>query len=520
MVCPKARAFPPLALTKTSAKRTTFSLLITCCILLNVSCSDHGGSLNPEFAETKQKRTLDFKTCTRNSTTQAAGLVSESRCLIFERAENPDDPEGRQIPLQVMVIPALKSNSLADPLVILAGGPGQAATEMANLGLIFAKIRQDRDIVLLDQRGTGKLSPMRCSTTPDQINDLSLANLLAVQAELLDTCLLEMDASPQYYTTDIAIQDLEALRKYLGYEKLNLWGASYGTRVALAFLQAYPNSVRTTIIDGVAPSSLSLPLYIERDASRALDMIFDDCAAEPACSANFPKLQQHFDELSKNLITQQTLSLHDPVSNEPITLSVDVDWLHSSLRSPLYSRVAQRLVPFIIEQAYEGNYAPLLSVSAIEGGINEAMFLSVVCSEDVAQISPAKILQEQAKPYSLKSRHLNVPVLEACKRWPKREIASSYFEPTVSDKPVLIFSGASDPVTPPSWGDSVMPGLSNSRHLVVEGFAHNTLGSSCTIDMITHFIDTADFSTLDTTCLSNIKRRPFYIGSGGSTSDD
>jgi pimeloyl-ACP methyl ester carboxylesterase len=504
MVCPNNRSF----------------LALTLCVLLSSSCSDQGRVLAPELTEAKQKRSLDFKTCERTSTTQSAGLVSESKCLIFERAENPADPDGRQIPLQVMVIPSLKSNSLADPLLILAGGPGQAATEMASLGLIFGKIRQDRDIVLLDQRGTGKLSPMRCSTTPDQISDLSLDNLLQVQTDLLNTCLLEMDASPQYYTTDIAIQDLEALRKYLGYEKFNLWGASYGTRVALAFLQAYPNSVRTTVIDGVAPSSMSLPLYIERDASRALDMIFEDCAAEPACSVHFPKLRQHFDELGKNLTTQQTLSLQDPVSNEPVTLSVDVDWLHASLRSPLYSRVAQRLVPFIIEQAYEGNFAPLLSVSAIEGDLNEAMFLSVVCSEDVAQISPFEMSQERAKPYTLKSRHLNIPILEACKQWPKRALDKAYFEPTISDKPVLIFSGASDPVTPPSWGDSVMLGLSNSRHLVVEGFAHNTLGSNCTIDIITDFINTADSTKLDATCLSNIKRRPFYVGTGGSTSDD
>jgi pimeloyl-ACP methyl ester carboxylesterase len=468
MVCPNNRSF----------------LALTLCILLSSSCSDQDSVLDPELTEARQKRNLDFKTCERTSSTQSAGLVSESKCLIFERAENPADPDGRQIPLQVMVIPSLKSNSLADPLLILAGGPGQAATEMASLGLIFGKIRQDRDIVLLDQRGTGKLSPMGCSATPDKITDLSLDNLLRVQTELLNNCLREMDASPQYYTTDIAIQDLEALRKYLGYEKFNLWGASYGTRVALAFLQAYPNSVRTTVIDGVAPPSISLPLYIERDASRALEMVFDDCAAEPACSQNFPKLRQHFDELSKNLTTQQTLSLQDPVSNEPVTLSVDVDWLHASLRSPLYGRVAQRLIPYIIEQAYEGNFAPLLSVSAIEGSINEAMFLSVVCSEDVAQISPFEISQEQAKPYILKSRHLNMPILEACKQWPKRTLDRDYFEPTISDKPVLIFSGASDPVTPPSWGDSVMPGLSNSRHLVVEGFAHNTLGSTCAIDII------------------------------------
>ena len=391
-----------------------------------------------------------------------------------------------------MVLPSLKSASTADPLVILAGGPGQAATDMARLGQIFRTLRQDCDIVLLDQRGTGKLSPMQCQTSQDQLTDLSLDHALSVQTGILNRCLAEMDASPEYYTTDLAIADLEALRIYLGYAQFNLWGASYGTRVALAFLKAYPDSVRTVVIDGVAPAELLMPLYIERDASRALDKIFEDCSADPDCATRFPELVQHFLDLGQRLSEAQTLALNDPLTDQPLSLTVDRDWLHSALRTPLYGRATQRLVPFIIEQAYQGNYAPLLSVSSLDGDISEAMFLSVICSEDVARIDPGKLALEQAEPYSLKSRLLNIPVIEACKLWPTRVIPQSFFDPVVSSKPVLIFSGDLDPVTPPTWGDSVMPGLSNSRHLIVEGFAHNTLGSVCTIDMITKFIDSTD----------------------------
>jgi pimeloyl-ACP methyl ester carboxylesterase len=329
-----------------------------------------------------------------------------------------------------------------------------------------------------------------------------------------------MEADPRFYTTDIAIQDLEALRMYLGYKQLNLWGGSYGTRVALAFLKAYPKSVRTIILDGVAPAAITLPLHIERDASRALERVFEACDAEPSCSNHYPNLRMHFDDLSARFEKPQIISVTDPVTGQKLTLSADIDWLHAALRSPLYGRMTQRLMPFIIEQAYAGHYAPLLSVSALDGGINSAMFLSVICSEDVARISQANFDQAQAQPYILKSRQLNIPIIEACKIWPSRALPASYFEPVVSDKPVLVFSGASDPVTPPSWGDSILPGLVNAQHFVVEGFAHNTLGTRCTVGMITDFVDTANFAALDSSCLSNIKRRPFFIGTGGSQRHD
>ncbi|MDC0939022.1 alpha/beta fold hydrolase [Pseudomonadales bacterium] len=494
-------------------------LLVVSMLCLS-ACSEAPDGKDEILANLYDKRALEFEPCERASTTPAASLVSESRCMIFERPENPDLADGRQIPLQVMVIPSLQSNPVLDPLVILAGGPGQAATELANLGLIFNKIRQARDILLLDQRGTGKLSPMRCAEAPEKLTDLSTRNLLKLQTKTLDTCLSEMEADPRFYTTDFAIQDLEALRMYLGYKQLNLWGGSYGTRVALAFLKAYPESVRTIILDGVAPAAITIPLHIERDASRALERVFEACDAEPSCSNHYPNLRMHFDDLSARFEKPQIISVTDPVTGQKLTLSADIDWLHAALRSPLYGRMTQRLMPFIIEQAYAGHYAPLLSVSALDGGINSAMFLSVICSEDVARISQANFDLAQAQPYILKSRQLNIPIIEACKVWPSRALPASYFEPVVSDKPVLVFSGASDPVTPPSWGDSILPGLVNAQHFVVEGFAHNTLGTRCTVEMITDFVDTANFSALDSSCLSNIKRRPFFIGTGGSQRHD
>ncbi len=507
----------------TPLRKIAASVIVVCALFSSACSKDPAAdpaAADERLTEIYQKKVLEFSPCERTSTTQAASLVSESRCMMYQRPENPDDANGRQITLQVMVIPSLQSNPALDPLVILAGGPGQAATEMANLGLIFSKIRQTRDIVLLDQRGTGMLSPMRCIESPMKLTDMSTENLLQRQLETISACLGEMQADPRYYTTDIAIQDLESLRVYLGYQQMNLWGGSYGTRVALAFLQAYPASVRTTILDGVAPTAISLPLYIERDASRSLESVFDACAAEPSCAGHYPDLRMRFDALSERFKKPQVISVADPVTGEALTISADIDWLHGALRSPLYGRVTQRLVPFIIEQAFAGNYAPLLSVSAINGGINEAMFLSVVCSEDVARLNQADFDQERAQPYKLKSQHLNVPVIEACKVWPTRTLPDSYFKPVVSDKPVLVFSGASDPVTPPSWGESILPGLSNAQHFIVDGFAHNTLGTRCTVEMITDFIETADLSALDSSCLSNIKRRPFFIGTGGSATHD
>lgn len=515
--------FAYLASTHLSITRCKYVVSGLLCLVMLSACQPQT-SQDDGLAQVRAERAADFEPCQRNSTTQAAALVASSRCLIFMVAENPDEPEGRQIPLQVLLLPALNTEASDDPVVVLAGGPGQAATTLVQLAQIFRQVRQDRDIIFMDQRGTGELSPLQCDFEETEENNLSLDEILALQLVLIRACLSNMEARPEFYSTDIAIKDLEALRQYLGYRQLNLWGGSYGTRVALAYLQAYPEFTRTLVIDGVAPPAISLPLYMERDASTALSLILADCAEQPSCNNAYPDLARHFEEVVEKLTNQATPQIilsRDALDNSESELTFNRDMFMALLRAPLYGRETQRLVPFMIEQAYEGNFAPLIAAAgSADAGINQAMYLSVVCNEDLSLFSTEALINERNNDYIINSEIFSVPTIEACKLWPQREIPATYFEPVVSDRPVLIFSGALDPVTPSVWGEQVHATLNNSQHIIVPGFAHSTFNSACTINMLNDFIEAANFSDLEFDCLEQIKRRPFFINAGGAAGND
>lgn len=476
----------------------------------------------------KRAAVLDsFEPCQRDATTSLAELVAESLCSTFSVPENYADPDGRHIDLKIMVIPSLSDLAEPDPLFLLAGGPGQAATDLVQVAQVFSRTRTERDIVLVDQRGTGELSPFDCQLDEEEAEallgqDPDFDAMMAIQLEVLRECLQSMDASPQFYTTDIAMRDLDAVRDYLGYAQLNLWGASYGSRAALAYLQAYPENTRAVIIDAIAPTAITLPLYNERDASASLQALFEDCAADNQCAAAYPELQAHYLGLLEKLSTPQPISYTDD-SDYSVTRATISDYeFLNFIRQVLYSREAQRLIPLIIEQAWQENYRPMQALFSqyTEAQINQGMFLSVICNEDYALHNDALVADLADPDYLVTSAMFNTFVLEACAIWPKREVPAAYFEPVVEDNQVLIFSGALDPITPPVWGELVHASLPNSQHFVVEGFGHGTLFTQCTAGIMSAFIENGSLDEVDTDCIGNFRRRPFFVTPGGSTLSD
>lgn len=475
------------------------------------------------FLATRAAALDTFGPCARTATTTLASLVAESRCTRFDVPENYADPQGRHIALKVMVIPALSDLPESDPLFLLAGGPGQAATDLVQVAQVFGRVRTDRDIVLVDQRGTGTLSPFDCQMDDEEALDLEQRDpgfdeILAIQLQVLRDCLASMDADPRYYTTDIAMRDLDAVRDFLGYSRLNLWGASYGSRAALAYLQAYPDNTRTVIIDAIAPPSLSLPLYTARDASASMAKLFADCALETPCNTAFPDLESHYRALLDKLKTPQPVTI--PVDRDFSTIDAtlaDYEFMNI-IRQVLYSREAQRLIPLIIEQAWRGDYKPLFALASgySEAQINQGMFLSVICNEDVSLIDPDTRAAEAGSDHLLDSSLFDAFVFSACDLWPRRQVPAAYFEPVTAERPVLIFSGTLDPVTPPRWGELVQSSLPNSKHLVLEGFGHGTLFTGCTAGIMGDFIDGGDLDALDTDCIGQFARRPFFVTPGGS----
>jgi pimeloyl-ACP methyl ester carboxylesterase len=418
-----------------------------------------------------------------------------------------------------MVVPSIRQIPEPDPFVILVGGPGQAATIDA-LPLIpfFQDIRRDRDILLVDQRGTGKLSPFDC-----EFDDAEIAGntelLLEMQTRYLEDCLAAIDAEPEYYTTDIAVQDLDAIRNYLGYSQFNLWGVSYGTRVALAYLKYFPDNTRTVVIDGVAPPGV-LPLEAARDGTRALQNVFALCAAETTCASAFPNLESLYDELVDRYATPVQINLPDPKTGAAKSLELQTSIIQGSLFTLLYSRETTRLIPFFIRQLSQGNFQMLTAIPGTETGVNIGMHYSVICSEDLPRLSQEDLAVAAEDGSVFVYDMLVLPRIEGCKVWPSRTLDAEFFAPVVSDKPVLIFSATQDPVTPRRWGDQVAATLSNSRHFVVDGIGHGVFAYGCAVNLIAELVDSGRIDGLDGGCLDELGARPFFLNPGGSAPAD
>ncbi len=458
----------------------------------------------------------EFGPCPRDSETPLPGLVASSRCAIFHTPENPDAPDGRQLDLQVMIIPAVRPLPEPDPFVILVGGPGQAATvDALQVVPAFERIRRDRDILLVDQRGTGKLSPFDCDFGEEDELQRGSELLLDQQTRLLQECLDSIEADPRYYTTDIAVRDLDAIRNWLGYNALNVWGVSYGTRVALMYLKYFPDTTRTVVIDGVAPPGI-LPLEAARDGKRALQHVLDMCREEARCAATFPDLATHYEELRARFSEPVHVDVRDPNDGALTDVELSTEQIEGLLFQMLYSREATRLIPLFIEQLHGGNLQPMTWVNNTSAGVNIAMHYSVICSEDVPLIPPADLAAAATDDSVVVYNRLVLPRVEGCNIWPSRTLPAEFFAPVTSDKPVLIFSATQDPVTPRRWGDLVGETLSNSLHVVVEGVGHGTFAYGCSADMIGEFVAAGSLAVIDTECIGDVGKRPFFTTFGGT----
>lgn len=501
----------------------TKALTCVCLLLVLAACEQTQDSRALAMKTLQARNTAlagTFQDCERTSTTSMPAIVARSRCLVFTTPENPDAADGRQVQLQVMVIPSIRQLPEPDPFVILVGGPGQAATvDALQVIPFFQEIREDRDILLVDQRGTGKLSPFDCQFGPEDEVQGTTEFLLQLQTQYLQDCLAAIDADPRYYTTDIAVQDLDAIRSYLGYSQLNLWGVSYGTRVALTYLKYFPGQTRTVVIDGVAPPGI-LPLEAARDSATALQNVFALCAADRACANTFPQLQAHYDELVTRYAAPVNVNIFDQTSGEAKSFELQTSVLQSSLFTLLYSRETTRLIPLFIEQLYRGNFQMLTGITGGEAGVNIGMHYSVVCSEDIPLLDADELAAAAQDRGVLVYDRLVLPRVEGCQVWPSRKLDEEFFAPVISDKPVLIFSASQDPVTPQRWGEQVAATLGNSRHLVVEGVGHGVFGYGCATSLIAEFVGTAELGNLDATCLEQLGTRPFFLSPGGTAATD
>ena len=443
----------------------------------------------------------------------------DAYCGTLKVYENRDTKQGRQIDLNIVVLPALSSEPKPDPFFFLAGGPGQGAAQMAKpLRELFRQIVSDRDMVLVDQRGTGKSHPLNCLDEQDDSLQMFTQTEEALFVKLKE-CMARYDADLRLYTTPIAMDDLDDVRAHLGYDKINVYGGSYGTRAALVYLRQHEDHVRTVVLDGVAPTNMRLPLFAPRDVQRAFDRLLADCEADAVCNTKYPNLGARARTLIDRLEKDPPLvSVVHPRTGERGDVRMTARIAVSVIFASLYQPLAASLVPALIERGEQNDFQGMLALatmndSGAEPNMSVGMQLSVVCAEDAPRISPEEARKEaEGTLFGLYVMKLQ---RESCAFWPRGSVEPSYYEPVQSDVPVLILSGDIDPVTPPMWGEQVAKTLPNSLHLILPGTGHTAGGTGCGRRLIKAFVDAGTTKTIDTACMNTLARPPYFVTPAG-----
>lgn len=438
------------------------------------------------------------------------GIERELRCGQVEVPEDAQAPAGRRLGIHFAVVPALARNHEPDPVFILAGGPGQSAIDVAGGTLSFlARLNARRDLVFVDQRGTGRSQRLGC---PVETQPLPLAEALDAERALarMHRCLAESRADTRHYATTAAMRDLDAVRVALGTTQINLWGASYGTRAALEYLRLYPQHVRSVVLDGVAPADMALPASMGLDADVALQGWIERCAREAACARQYPRLAQ---ELAALLTAPaRTVSVADPLTGQPQTFTLDNRVLADLLRVPLYAPPLAALLPQALTRASEGDVGPLVAALSVFAGnpataLAEGMHFAVICAEDMPRITPE--LDSAARATRLGAATL-ARYRAACAQVATRPAAAEFYRVSDADVPVLLLSGGADPVTPPRHGERIAAQLRQARHLVAPALGHGVSSQGCAPDLIARFVRQAGFDGIDGACLARLPAPPVF----------
>ncbi len=449
------------------------------------------------------------------------GMPNELQCGAIKRPLNPAEPDGTQISVHFLVVPAMARNKQPDPVLMLAGGPGQSAIAVAPMVMSrLARLNNRRDIVFIDQRGTGKSAPLQCAD--ERILPTAEALDAKAQFNRLETCRQDLaklaHGDLRFYSTTIAMQDFEAVRAALGAPQWNLIGASYGTRAALEYLRLFPAQVRRTVLDGVAPPDMVLPASFSTDGQAALAASLLACEKEPACQQQFPKLRQEWAELLRSMPRQ--VSVTHPLTGQAESFTLSREMLLRSVRLPLYSPALAAALPAAIHAAAStGRFEGLLGLSGALASSKSSrlamgMHFSVVCAEDVPRLEKSADLpgayfgRDDAQLYE-----------QACRHWPRAEIAPAFFSMPPAASPVLLLSGGADPATPPRHGERATKALGSAnaklvQHIIVPEAGHGVMGVGCMRELLFRFIDAkTDALALpqDAACATKIPRPGAFL---------
>jgi pimeloyl-ACP methyl ester carboxylesterase len=440
------------------------------------------------------------------------GIKEKLLCGKFKVFENRKTRTGRTIDLNVVVLPAFDQKSKAEPFFYLEGGPGIDATGAAGFfATVGQPFRNRHDVVLVDQRGTG------------ESNRLDIGGVKAPQEKLREMypldyvkkmrTELEQRADLTQYTTSIAMDDLDDVRAWLGYDRINLFGLSYGTRAVLVYVRQHPEHVHTITLIGVAPTYLRMPMYHSQAADRAMNLLLEECEKDTKCHEAFPQIRDDWQKVLADLQHAPAHAEYKSAAGKTDAVEIQRDIFTEKIRNFLYDRDQASRIPLMVHHAASGDFQPFLqqAIGPLSSDIiADGMYLSVTCSEDVPFIDQAEAEKMNAgNPFG------NYRVFQqtrACSMWPRGEIPAGYREPVHSNVPALIFSGNLDPVTPPQRGEEVAHYLPNSRHAIIPEGGHLPLGLTnldCLFGLIIEFLDKGDAKGLDVSCVEQMRPPPF-----------
>jgi len=456
-----------------------------------------------------------YSSCTIGN---GAGLM-DAQCATLTVPLDYTKPDGATIELRVAKLSSRSNDPKPDVFTMLAGGPGQSATEsFPSVANAFRHIRAERDIVLLDQRGTGSSNKLACPPEDDSLQPLIFDKALAEAAA--KRCFEHMQTDPRFFTTSVAVKDLERLREILAIPQWNLYGVSYGTRVGLHYLRRYPENVRTIALDAVVPPEVVLGPESALSAQRALLRLFDRCESDDGCNSAFPRLRTG------------TLALLEKLKTEPIDIQFedistgtlrDIEFtdrhLAVTMRLMSYSAYGNAILPSMLYDAIDNdNFASLarqaqLQIASLDETLAGGMYNAVICTEDEPFITDAIDRAELDRTY------LGAELLDGmkshCLSWDAGVIDDDFKTPVISDVPALVLSGSDDPITPPDYGDLVAKHLSNSTHIVNDDQAHMQAPLGCLPKLLAEFIKTASASELPLDCLQRLRAQAFFVDANG-----
>ena len=453
---------------------------------------------------------LTLEACTLKGSHGLANI--DAHCGWFEQPEDPSDPSSATIALRVAVVRSLNRTPQPDAFTIINGGPGGSSLDLyADVAPAFAAIRRERDILIVDQRGTGASNPLDCP----QLESMSFEYSASAIRTATSACLDQLPGNPLFYTTSIAVRDLEALRQSLGYNQLNLYGVSYGTRVAQHYARRFPNAVRTLIIDGVTPPEVPLGPNAAINAQRTLDRLFIRCAEDDSCARHFPNVEAHLADLAERLERRpEPLEIAHPVSGARKLIELNTTHLLLTLRMLSYGPETASLLPLIIDEAsIRENFTPLAAnalriETELLGAIRFGMHNSVVCAEDIPFLGEVDT-DALAETYIGADQVRSLQTI--CEIWPKGLVDDDLRQPLTTDVPTLILSGEEDPITPPDYGEMAHRNLPNSLHLVGRGQGHGLLTRGCIPRLINAFVERGNLKNLETDCVAKLDHQPFFL---------